>query len=264
MTFNTINVTMSGSIARIELNRPEKLNSLNEEMMFELHRAVDEIEADKRLRILVVTGVGRAFCAGQDLADPSMQAVDGKQPDIGNLVERLFKPLVLKLQNLHMPTVAAVNGLAAGGGAALALACDLVVAAQSAYFLQAFSRIGLTPDTGSTWFLTNRLGSARAMGLTMLADKLPAAKAAEWGLIWDVVDDADFASSVEALVKRLADMPTKALVRTRQLVQAASGHSLEQQLSMEATYIREMGWSKDYAEGVLAFSEKRQPNFTGE
>ncbi|PMS38438.1 enoyl-CoA hydratase [Trinickia symbiotica] len=264
MTFNMIKVITSGPIARIELNRPDKLNSLDESTMLEIHRAVDDIQADKQLRVLVITGAGRAFCAGQDLTDPAMRLVDGKQPDIGNLVERLFKPLVLKLQNLHMPTVAAVNGLAAGGGAALAFACDIVVATRSAYFLQAFSRIGLTPDTGSTWFLSNRLGSARAMGLTMLADKLPAAKAAEWGLIWDVIDDADFASAIDALAERLASMPTKALIRTRQLVQAASGHSLEQQLSMEATFIREMGWSKDYAEGVLAFSEKRQPNFTGE
>ncbi|MBN3787432.1 enoyl-CoA hydratase-related protein [Burkholderia sp. Ac-20353] len=263
MTFSRISVT-TGAIARIVLNRPDKLNSFDEAMLHELHRAVDQIEADKQARVLVITGAGRAFCAGQDLADPAMQAVDGKQPDIGNLVERLVKPLVMKIQNLPVPTVAAVNGLAAGGGAGLAFACDLVVAARSAYFLQAFSKIGLTPDTGSTWFLSQRVGTARTMGLTMLADKLPAAKAAEWGLIWDVLDDAEFPAGVDSLVQRLASMPTKALVRTRQLVQAANGHSLEQQMSMEATTIREMGWSKDYAEGVLAFSEKREARFTGE
>ncbi|WP_321804046.1 enoyl-CoA hydratase-related protein [Burkholderia sp. BCC1993] len=263
MTFSRISVT-TGAVARIVLNRPDKLNSFDEAMVLELHRAIDQIEADSQARVLVITGAGRAFCAGQDLADPAMQAVDGKQPDIGNLVERVVKPLVMKLQNLHVPTVAAVNGLAAGGGVGLALACDLVVAARSAYFLQAFSKIGLTPDTGSTWFLSQRVGTARTMGLTMLADKLPAAKAAEWGLIWDVLDDAEFPAGVDALVQRLAGMPTKALVRTRQLVQAANGHSLEQQLSTEATTIREMGWSKDYAEGVLAFSEKREARFTGE
>jgi len=189
MKFSMINATTDGAIARIVLNRPDKLNSLNEEMMLEIHRAVDQFGADKQTRVLVITGAGRAFCAGQDLDDPAMQTVDGKQPDIGNLVERLFKPLVMKLQNLNMPTIAAVNGLAAGGGAALALACDLVVAAKSAYFLQAFSRIGLTPDTGSTWFLTHRVGTSRAMGLAILADKLPASKAAEWGLIWEVFSD---------------------------------------------------------------------------
>jgi len=264
MDFNAIDVSIDGGVARIVFNRPDKLNSLNEAMMLEIHRAVDRIAADRQVRVLVLSGAGRAFCAGQDLADPAMQSVDGKLPDIGNLVERLFKPLVLKLQNLHVPTIAAVNGLAAGGGASLALACDLVVAARSAYFLQAFSKIGLTPDTGSTWFLTHRIGTARATGLAMLADKLPAAKAAEWGLIWEVLDDADFPSGIDALAQRLAAMPTKALVRTRQLMQAAHGHSLEQQLSMEASFIREMGWSRDYLEGVQAFSEKRPPVFTGE
>lgn len=263
MQFDTINVTTTGPIARIELNRPDKLNSLDETTMRELHRALDALDANTHVRVLVLTGAGRAFCAGQDLADPAMQPVDGALPDIGTLVERLFKPLVLKLQNLHMPTIAAVNGLAAGGGAALALACDLVVAARSAYFLQAFSKIGLTPDTGSTWFLSHRVGTARAMGLTLLADKLPADKAAEWGLIWDVLDDAGLAAGIDALAERLAAMPTKALVRTRQLVQAASGHTLEQQMSMEAASIREMGWSRDYAEGLQAFREKREPVFRG-
>lgn len=193
-----------------------------------------------------------------------MQVVDGKLPDIGNLVEQHFKPLVMRLQNLHVPTVAAVQGLAAGGGASIALACDLVVAAQSAYFLQAFSRIGLTPDTGSTWFLTRAVGTARALGLAMLAEKLPATKAAEWGLIWQVVDDSEFASAIDALATQLSQLPTKALVRTRKLMHAATGHTLEQQLSMEASFIREMGWSSDYFEGLKAFAEKRTPNFTGE
>jgi len=157
-----------------------------------------------------------------------------------------------------------VQGVAAGGGASIALACDLVVAAESAYFLQAFSRIGLTPDTGSTWFLTRSVGTVRALGLAMLAEKLPATKAAEWGLIWQVVEDSEFASTINALAVKIAQMPTKALVRTRQLMHAATGHSLEQQLSMEANFIREMGWSADYREGLQAFSQKRPPNFTGE
>ncbi|BDB30355.1 MULTISPECIES: enoyl-CoA hydratase-related protein [Cupriavidus] len=264
MTFKNILFTVESGVARIVLNRPEKLNSLDAATMVEIHEAMSRIEADRQLRVLVLGGAGRAFCAGQDLADPAMQAVDGKLPDIGNLVERYFKPLVMRLQNLHVPTVAAVQGLAAGGGASIALACDLVVAAQSAYFLQAFSRIGLTPDTGSTWFLTRSVGTVRALGLAMLAEKLPATKAAEWGLIWQVVDDSEFASAIDALAARIARMPTKALVRTRQLMHAATGHTLEQQLFMEASFIREMGWSADYREGLQAFTEKRAPNFTGE
>jgi 2-(1,2-epoxy-1,2-dihydrophenyl)acetyl-CoA isomerase len=264
MDFNSIKLDLNGSQARITFNRPDKLNSLDEKMMLEIHQAVDLVEADRSIRVLVITGAGRAFCAGQDLADPAMQTVDGRLPDIGTLVERLFKTLVLKLQNLHAPTIAAVNGAAAGGGAGIALACDLVVAAKSAYFLQAFSRIGLTPDTGNTWFLARRIGVARSMGLAMLADKLGAEKAAQWGLIWDVLEDSEFASGIDALAARVAAMPTKALARTRQLFHGACAHSLEQQLSMEASTIREMGWSRDYLEGVNAFTEKRTPNFSGE
>lgn len=263
MTFKNILFTADNGVARIVLNRPEKLNSLDSETMIELHEAMSRIEVDRQLRVLVIGGRGRAFCAGQDLTDPAMQVVNHELPDIGSLVEQYFKPLVMRLQNLHVPTIAAVQGLAAGGGASIALACDLVIAAQSAYFLQAFSRIGLTPDTGSTWFLTRSVGTVRALGLAMLAEKLPAAKAVEWGLIWQVVGDSEFTGTVDALTTQIAQMPTKALVRTRQLMHAATGHSLEQQLSMEASFIREMGWSADYREGLQAFAEKRAPNFTG-
>ncbi|MBM94495.1 MAG: 2-(1,2-epoxy-1,2-dihydrophenyl)acetyl-CoA isomerase [Oceanospirillaceae bacterium] len=262
--FSTINLTITAGIGRIDFNRPDKLNSLNEQMMVEIHQALDQIQANKEIRALVISGTGRAFCAGQDIEDPAMQFVDGEKPDIGTMVERLFKPLVMKLQNMRMPTIAAVNGIAAGGGSSIALACDFVLAAKSASFLQAFSKIGLTPDTGASWFLTRRLGMARAIGLTMLADKLPATKAAEWGLIWEALEDAEFDTGVNALAERLARLPTKALVRTRQLIHSAHSHTLEEQLSMEASYIREMGWSRDYQEGFIAFTEKRQPNFTGE
>ena len=253
-----------GKVLDIRLNRPDKFNSFVRQMALDLQAALAEAQENEECRAVRIIGSGKAFCAGQDLADPAMQEVDGKLPDIGNLVERHFKPLVMRLQSLQVPTVAAVQGLAAGGGASIALACDLVVAAQSAYFLQAFSRIGLTPDTGSTWFLTRSVGTVRALGLAMLAEKLPAAKAAEWGLIWQVVEDSKFASTIDALAAQIAQMPTKALVRTRQLMHAATSHSLEQQLSMEASFIREMGWSADYREGLQAFSQKRTPNFTGE
>lgn len=263
MVFNNILYSTESGVARITLNRPKKLNSLDDETMRELHAAVSKVEDDKQVRVLVLAGSGRAFCAGQDLDDPAMQTVNGKLPDIGDLVERHFKPLVMRLQNLRVPIVAAVNGLAAGSGASIALACDLVVAARSAYFLQAFSKIGLTPDTGSTWFLTCFVGMARARALAMLAQKLSAQQAEEWGMIWQSVEDEKFGETIDALATELAQMPTKALVRTRQLMQAAGSHTLEQQLSMEAGFIREMGWSADYQEGVSAFVAKRPARFTG-
>lgn len=264
VVFKNILYSVEAGIARITLDRPSSLNSLDDETMHELHAALSLVNQDKQVRALILTGSGRAFCAGQDLTDPAMQFLDDKPPDIGDLVERHFKPLVLSLQNLRVPTVAAVNGLAAGGGASIALACDLVVAAHSAYFLQAFSKIGLTPDTGSTWFLPRFVGIARARGLAMLADKLTAQQAEAWGLIWQAVEDGDFKETVTALATKLAGMPTTALVRTRQLMQASGSHSLEQQLSMEAGVIREMGWRADYREGVTAFTEKRSAVFTGE
>ena len=264
MEFNNIRFTVEAGVARLTLNRPDKLNSFTGEMHAELRAALDAVQADKTIRVLVLTGAGRAFCAGQDLADPDMQQVGGRMPDIGNVVEANYKPLILRLQNLRVPTIAAVNGIAAGAGASVALACDLVVASKSASFLQAFSKIGLVPDTGGTWFLPQRVGMARAMGLALLADKLPAAQAADWGLIWRCVDDADFTSEIDALARQLAAAPTKALVRTRQAMHAAPGHTLEQQLSFEGGFMRELGWSRDYAEGVQAFMEKRPPQFTGE
>ncbi len=264
MNFQTITFTVEAGIARLTLNRPDKLNSFTGEMHAELRTALDRVQSDHAIRVLVLTGAGRAFSAGQDLADPDMAKIDGKMPDIGNVVERNYKPLVMRLQNLRVPTIAAVNGIAAGAGASVALACDLVVATKSASFLQAFSKIGLIPDTGGTWFLPQRVGMARAMGLALLADKLPAEKAAAWGLIWECAEDADFAARIDALAKQLSTMPTKALVRTRQAMHAAPGHTLEQQLSFEGSFMRELGWSPDYAEGVQAFMEKRAPNFTGE
>lgn len=263
MSYRNLLYSAENGVIRITFNRPEKLNSLDDETMNELHAAVSQIDADSSARVLVLSGMGRAFCAGQDLSDPVMQTVEGKLPDIGDLVERHFKPLVLRLQNLRVPTVAAVNGLAAGGGASIAFACDLVVATRSAYFLQAFSKIGLTPDTGSTWFLSRFVGAARARGLAMLAQKLSSEQAERWGLIWQSVEDDAFEEAVSSLVSELSQMPTKALVRTRQLIQAAGSHTLEQQLSMEAGSIREMGWSADYQEGLTAFFAKRPARFAG-
>ena len=265
MDYRNILYSTEGGIARLTLSRPDKLNSFTGEMHAELRDALDSIQADGSVRVLVLSGAGRAFCAGQDLADPEMSALpDGRLADIGNVVENNYKPLILRLQNLRVPTIAAVNGIAAGAGASVALACDLVVATKSASFLQAFSKVGLIPDTGGTWFLPQRVGMARAMGLAMLADKLPAEKAADWGLIWAAYEDAEFSAKVDAMAAQLAAMPTKALVRTRQAMHAAAGHTLEQQLSFEGGFMRELGWSPDYAEGVAAFMEKRAPKFTGQ
>lgn len=264
MAFENITFAAQKGVARLTLNRPDKLNSFTETMHAEVRDALDQIQQDASIRVLVITGAGRGFCAGQDLADPPVAIIDGKAPDMGNVVERNYKALIMRLANLRVPTIAAINGIAAGAGVSIALACDLVVAAKSASFLQAFSKIGLIPDTGGTWFLPQRVGMARAMGLAMLADKLPAEKAEAWGLIWRCVDDAELNATVDGLAAQLAVMPTKALVRIRQAMQAAPTHSLEQQLSMEAGFMRELGWCHDYAEGVAAFMEKRAPNFTGE
>lgn len=265
MDYRNILYSTEGGIARLTLSRPDKLNSFTGEMHAELRDALDRIQADGSVRVLVLSGAGRAFCAGQDLADPEMSALpDGRLADIGNVVENNYKPLILRLQNLRVPTIAAVNGIAAGAGASVALACDLVVATKSASFLQAFSKVGLIPDTGGTWFLPQRVGMARAIGLAMLADKLPAEKAADWGLIWAAYEDAEFSAKVDAMAVQLAALPTKALVRTRQAMHAAAGHTLEQQLSFEGGFMRELGWSPDYAEGVAAFMEKRAPKFTGQ
>jgi 2-(1,2-epoxy-1,2-dihydrophenyl)acetyl-CoA isomerase len=264
MSFQNILFSVDSGVARLTLNRPDKLNSFTDVMHAEVRQALDLVQQDESVRVLLLTGAGRGFCAGQDLADPLMAIVDGRMPDIGHVVERNYKPLVMRLSNLRVPTIAAINGIAAGAGVSIALACDLVIAARSASFLQAFSKIGLIPDTGGTWFLPQRVGMARAIGLAMLADKLPAEKAESWGLIWRCVDDAELQSAADALAAQLAVMPTKALIRIRQAMHTAPTHTLEQQLSMEAGFMRELGWSPDYAEGVAAFMEKRSPTFTGQ
>lgn len=262
-TFDTIRFDVADGVATLAFNRPDKLNSFVEQMHREVRAALDTVQEDTSIRALVLTGAGRAFCTGQDLGDRAVMIESGAQPDLGNTVERHYKPLILRLVNARVPTIAAVNGVAAGAGASIALACDLVVAAKSASFIQAFSKVGLIPDTGGTWFLPQRVGMARAMGLALLAEKLTAEQAAAWGLIWSVVDDDAFATTVNDLAKMLAASPTKALVRTRQAMHAAAANTLDQQLSLEGAFMRELGWSADYAEGVAAFMDKRPPQFRG-
>ena len=261
MNDTTIQFSQADGIARLTLNRPDRLNSFNAAMHGEVRDALAQAAADGA-RVLVLTGAGRGFCAGQDLGDRAVTP-GAKGADLGDSIERNYKPLVLALRNLPMPVVAAVNGVAAGAGASIALACDIVIAARSASFVQAFSRLGLVPDSGATWFLPRLVGNARAIGLAMLGEKLSAQQAADWGLIWRCVDDADLAAAVDKLAAELAVAPTQGLVRTRQAIRAAWQHSLEEQLDLERDFQRELGWSSDYAEGVAAFTEKRTPRFSG-
>ncbi|HUH93174.1 MAG TPA: 2-(1,2-epoxy-1,2-dihydrophenyl)acetyl-CoA isomerase PaaG [Casimicrobiaceae bacterium] len=262
MTYEHILFSSEAGVARITLNRPDRLNSLNGAMHAEVRDALAQVRGEPSSRVLLLTGAGRGFCAGQDLADravaPSAEAVD-----LGASIERNYKPLILALRSLPLPVVCAVNGVAAGAGANIALACDLVIAAKSASFIQAFSRIGLIPDSGGTYFLPRLAGTARAMGLALLGDKLPAEQAAQWGLIWRCVEDAELGPAVEKLLAALAVAPTAGLAATKRAIYASAGNGLEAQLDLERDLQRTLGYGADYREGVAAFTEKRPPRFTG-
>ena len=253
-----------GAVAIATLNRPQSLNSFTRKMHHDLWAALDRASGNAAIRALVITGAGRGFCAGADLSEfdlaPGPDLLSRADP--GPIIDEAFNPTVRRLQALRMPTIAAVNGVAAGAGASLAMTCDIAIAAPAASFIQAFSKIGLIPDAGGTWFLTQRLGLARAMALAMTGDKLPAAQAKEWGLIWDVADDCLGAAT--ALAQRLAGMPTKALVATRHMLRESGSRTLEQQLLAERQTQSDMGKTHDYIEGVTAFREKRPAQFTGQ
>jgi len=261
MSYQNILFDMAGGVARLTLNRPDRLNSFNTAMHAEIREALGLV-AGGNARVLVITGAGRGFCAGQDLGDRAV-APGGEPADLGESIEKNYKPLVLALRRLPLPVIAAVNGVAAGAGANIALACDLVIAARSATFVQAFSKIGLVPDSGGTWFLPRLVGHARAMGLALLGDKLPAEQAAQWGLIWRCVEDAELSSVVDNLAAQLATAPTRGLARTKQAMYEGWDRTLEEQLDIERDYQRELGRTADYAEGVAAFTQKRPPQFTG-
>jgi len=263
VAYQTITLGVEAGVARLTLNRPDRLNSFNVDMHAEVRAALDAVASPQSgARVLVLTGAGRGFCAGQDLSDRAV-APGGAAVDLGESIELRYKPLVLALRALPMPVIAAVNGVAAGAGANLALACDLVIATRSASFIQSFAKIGLVPDSGGTWQLPRLLGTARAMGLALLGDKLSAEQAEQWGLIWRCVDDAEFVAAVDALAKQLADAPTKGLARTKQAMYEGWGRTYEQQLDVERDLQRELGSSADYAEGVAAFIAKRAPRFSG-
>ena len=262
MSEEQIRYESSGGIARITLNRPERLNSFTTRMHAELREALARVASGGEARVLLVTGQGRAFCAGQDLSDRAV--APGEAPvDLGTSIEENYRPLVLTLRELPIPVVCAVNGVAAGAGANIALACDIVIAARSASFIQAFCKIGLVPDSGGTFFLPRLVGTARAMGLAMLGDKVTAEQAVSWGLIWKCVDDVDLASTTEGLLAQLAQAPTRGLAAIKRAVYASSGNTLPQQLDLERDLQRELGYSADYREGVAAFLEKRAPRFAG-
>ncbi len=262
MNYEQIRFETGEGIARITLNRPDRLNSFTAQMHAELRDALARVTADAGVRALLLTGAGRGFCAGQDLADRTV--APGAAPvDLGESIENNYRPLVLALRNLPLPVVCAVNGVAAGAGANLALACDLVVACRSASFIQAFCRIGLVPDSGGTYFLPRLVGSARAMGLAMLGDRIPAEQAAAWGLIWKCVDDDQFVPAVDALLAQLAQSSTRGLAALKRAMHASAGNALEQQLDLERDLQRELGFGPDYREGVAAFLEKRPPLFSG-
>ena len=262
MSDAAILLDIAGGIARITLNRPQSLNSFNEDMHRALQSALDRIESDRSLRVLQLTGAGRGFCAGQDLNDRRVQP-GGAAPDLGATLERYYNPLILRLRRLPLPIVCAVNGVAAGAGANLALACDIVLAARSARFIQSFCKLGLVPDSGGTWILPRLVGSARAAGLALLGEPLDAPRAAEWGLIWRCVEDGELLREADALATHFAAQPTAGLARIKRALQASQSATLAEQLDLERDLQRASGASADYREGVSAFLAKRAPQFDG-
>ncbi len=263
MAFENILFSIEAGIARITLNRPDRLNSFTVAMHGELREAISAVKADPTARVLLLTGAGRGFCAGQDLSDRAV-APGAKPVDLGDTVEAWWAPLITSLRRLPLPVVVAVNGVAAGAGANIALGGDLVLATRSASFIQPFCKLGLIPDTGGTWILPRLVGTARAMGLAMLGDKLTATQAEDWGLIWKAIDDDKFKDEVEKLLLHLSTAPTKGLARTKQLILDNGAVQLEEALKAEAGAMRELGFTADYKEGVAAFLEKRSANFTGQ
>jgi 2-(1,2-epoxy-1,2-dihydrophenyl)acetyl-CoA isomerase len=262
MAFETIRFEIVGAVARLVLNRPDRLNSFTTQMHGEVAEALSVVETDAAVRALLLTGEGRGFCAGQDLSDRAV--APGSEPvDLGDSVERYYAPLIRRLAGMDKPVVCAVNGVAAGAGANIALACDIVIAARSARFIQSFANIGLIPDSGGTWILPRLVGQARALGLAMTGEPLSAELAESWGLIWRCVDDDALEAESLALATRFATGPTRGLVATKRAIRGAMLKSLDDELVIERDLMRELGRSADYQEGVAAFMAKRPPVFTG-
>jgi len=263
MDYQSILFERRQGVAILTLNRPQRLNSFTDAMHAELRQALRLVSDDKSLRCLLLTGAGRGFCAGQDLGERSV-ASGAEPPDLGASIRKNYNPLVRAIVSLEKPVVCAVNGVAAGAGANIALSCDIVLAAHSASFIQGFSKIGLVPDCGGSWILPRLVGRARAMGLTLLSEKLTAQQAEQWGMIWRAVADEQLMDEALAMAAHLAGLPTKGLGLSKRAVNASGGNGLEQQLQLECELQLIAGRSQDYREGVAAFMEKRTPRFKGE
>lgn len=261
MDYETILLEIANAAARLTLNRPDRLNSFTVQMHDEVSRGLEAV-AKSDARVLVLTGAGRGFCAGQDLSDRAV-APGGDGVDLGESLEKRYNPLIRRLTSLEMPVICAVNGVAAGAGANIALACDIVIAAKSAKFIQSFANIGLIPDSGGTWTLPRLAGQARAMGLALTGEPLTAERAEAWGMIWKCVDDDKLREETNALAARFASAPTRGLALTKKLIRASGSHALADQLDVERDAQRALGRTSDYKEGVSAFMEKRTPKFTG-
>lgn len=256
---STVLLAVSDGVATITLNRPDRLNAFNETMHSELTHALDRIELDRAIRAVLLTGAGRGFCSGQDLNDRATV----EQPDLGDTIDRLYNPLVRRLKKLERPVIAAVNGVAAGAGANLALACDIVLAAKSAIFVQAFIKIGLIPDVGGSYALPRLVGQARAMGLAMLGEQISGEQAADWGLIWRAVNDDQLMDEAKGMARQLATQPTVALGLIKRAINASATNDLDQQLELERDLQRQAGKTEDFTEGVNAFLDRRPANFRG-
>lgn len=261
MTYEKILLARDNGLATLTFNAPDRLNAVSRKMIAEIKTCWEELAADDTVRAVLITGAGRGFCAGADLADPDRAA--GATADSGAALDKYFNPVIRLMRTIPKPIVAAVNGVAAGVGMSFALASDIAIAGKSASFLQAFARIGLLPDGGSTWFLPRLVGDQRARALAMLAPQIPAEKAKEWGLIWDVVDDAALMTTATEAARKLASGPTLALARIKGVLAQAGGNDLSTQLDVERDYQRELGRSDDFREGVAAFLAKRKPDFKG-
>jgi len=262
MDFSTIEFSVDAGVATLTLNRPTALNSFTTQMHAEIREAMAQVTDDASIRCLVITGAGRGFCAGQDLSDRAV-STDGGAPDLGESVEKNYNPLIRSIMNLPKPVICAVNGVAAGAGSSIALACDIVLAARSASFIQVFCKIGLVPDSGGTWNLPRAVGLPRARGLAMLGDRLSADTAEDWGLIWKCVDDDALAEETQKMARYLATQPTRALGRIKKLLNKSGSNTLFEQTELEKEAMQELGQSEDYREGVAAFMEKRPAVFKG-
>ncbi len=258
MTYQTISLEIADRIARITLNRPDRLNSFTKEMHGELAQALD---CAAEARVIILTGAGRGFCAGQDLNDRAV--APGEAVDLGETVEASWNPLIRRLATMPQPVIARVNGVAAGAGANVALACDLVVAARSAKFIQSFSALGLIPDSGGSWHLPRLVGQARALGLALTGEPIMADQAAEWGLIWKCVDDDALDTEVDKLAAKLASLPPLGLTAIKAIIRTTGTRTLDQELDLQRDEMRRLGFTADYREGVAAFLEKRPANFEG-